>query len=770
MATHVRIALVLAVLYLVPAAALAQAPTQDRPAGAGAIIGQVVDANTGAAIANANVRIQELGRSDLSHADGSFHFLDLAPRSYTIIAQRIGFTPLEERVELTAGASLELVLAMTPTALELSGVVVTGTGRERRAGETFQPTEVVGDAELRRRLEPSIAATIDRLPGISQQYNGPAAAQPVIRGMGGDRVLVLEDGQRTGDLSTTAADHAVSIDPITVQRIEVVRGPAGLLYGSNALGGVVNVVREEVPRTLPEKVSGSFGVQGETVNGGVASGGTLVVPHGRLALRAELSGRVADDTRTPVGNLRGSDVLGYGGGLGAGFVSSWGFVGAAVRDQLLDYGIPGSFQGEVIPGAHAGGVNIESRRQTARVEGGHFSGFGPISSVSFDAGLTYYRHRELEAGDLVGARFSNTFGSGNVIFRHEHDLDPIFTEGAFGFSGSSRDLRAGSGFTGSRDARAHTAAAYLYEELSISPVRFQVGGRYDWSLITPEDLTPIRTETAEIPVRDRAFHAMSGSVAALVEPIDGITVGASVARAFRTPSVEELFSNGPHLADYSYDIGNPELEPEIGIGADAFVRIGSPRVQAEVNIFRNALSNFIHYAPTAQLDPRFGRFPVFVAQGVDATFEGAEAAIQWEAVRRLVVDGSVSYVRASRSDTGDPLPMIPPLNGAAEVRYERDAIFLSAGWRGADRQDRVMPAFESPVTPGEQIVPERPTAGYHIFDVGGGLRWELGDRLHTLTLQFDNVTDAEWRDHLSRIKEVAPQPGRNFQVLYRVQY
>ena len=737
----------------------------------GTIVGQVVDANTGAPIANANVRIRELGRNDLSHADGSFHFLDLAARSYTIIAQRIGFVPLEQRVTLGPGESLDLLLSMTATALELSGVVVTGTGRERRAGETFQPTQVVGDVELRRRLEPSVAATIDRLPGISQQYNGPAASQPVIRGMGGDRVLVLEDGQRTGDLSTTAADHAVTIDPITVQRIEVVRGPAGLLYGSNALGGVVNVVREEVPRSVPESVAGTFSVQGETVNGGVAGGGTIVVPHGGLAVRGELSGRTASDTRTPAGSLEGSEIQGYGGGFGASWVASWGFFGAAVRDQALDYGVPGEFQGELIPGAHPEGVGIETRRQTARVEGGHFSGFGPISSVSLDANLTYYQHRELEGGqgNVTGARFSNTQGGGDVIFRHEHEIDRLFTEGAFGFSGSSRELRTSGGFTGSRDARAHTAAAYIYEEFAMSPVRFQIGGRYDWTRVTPQDLTPIATDEGEIAVRDRTFNALSGSVAALVELTESVTLGASLARAFRTPSVEELFSDGPHLADYSYDIGNPDLAPEIGVGGDIFLRVGSPAFQGELNVFRNSISNYIHYAPTAQLDPRFGRFPVFVAEGADALFEGAEAGIQWEVVRGLVVDGTVSYVRANRTDTDDPLPAIPPLNSSAEVRYEHGAFFASAGWRGAQRQDRVTPAFESPVTPGEQIVPERPTAGYQLIDVGGGVRWELGERLHTLTLQVDNVTDTEWRDHLSRIKEVAPQPGRNIQILYRVQ-
>jgi iron complex outermembrane recepter protein len=204
------------------------APQFDA-AQAGSIVGLVRDAETGAPIAGAYVRLRELGRNELSHGDGSFHFHGVAARSYTVVAQRIGYAPREERVRVVAGDTARLELSLTPSALELAGIVVTGTGRERGAGDTWQATTVVGESELRRRLESSVAATVAHVPGMAQRYNGPAAAQPVIRGMGGDRVLVLEDGHRTGDLSATAGDHAVAIEPLTAKRIEIVRGPAGLM-------------------------------------------------------------------------------------------------------------------------------------------------------------------------------------------------------------------------------------------------------------------------------------------------------------------------------------------------------------------------------------------------------------------------------------------------------------------------------------------------------------------------------------------------------------
>jgi iron complex outermembrane recepter protein len=759
-----------------PATAMQSSSTVDDPSPGprqtGSIVGQVVDAATGEPVANAYVRLREIGRNELSHADGAFHFLQVAARSYTVVAQRIGYAPIERRVTVQPNETTELTLEMIPSAIEVAGIVVTGTGRERGAGEAFRPTTVVGEAELRRRLEASLAATIEHVPGISQQYNGPAAAQPVIRGLGGDRVLVLEDGQRTGDLSTTAADHAVMIDPFTARRVEIVRGPAGLMYGGNALGGVINVVREEVPKTLPETIAGAIGLQAESVSRGYAGGASLLVPHGSLALRAEISGRTAGDTRTPLGPLPETDIASYGGSIGLSRIASWGYLGAAYRHNDLTYGVPGQFQGEVIPGAHPDGVEIETIRHGGRAEIGHVLGFGPIGSFSFDANVVHYKHREIEGRvngrEVVGATFDNLFGSANLLVRHEHELDPIFTEGAFGIYGSARDLRTSGGFTGSRDASVTTLAAYVFEELAADPVRLQVGGRYDWTRLTPNDLTPIRTDTREVPVRERVFGAISASVGALVEPWPGWIVGLSLARAFRTPSVEELFSDGPHLADYSYDIGSPDLEPEIGLGSDLFLRVTRPRLHGEVSVFRNVLSDYIHYVPTGELDPRFRRFPVFEARAADAVFTGMDFGLQWEPIRRVVIEGTAAIVRGTRRDGDDPLPAIPPLNGSLGARYETDGYFASLSWQGAGAQNRVPRPIDSPVADGGTIELERPTPGYDLVNLSLGVRRQIAGRLHTLTLQVDNALDEVWRDHLSRVKEVAPQPGRNIQLLYRV--
>jgi iron complex outermembrane receptor protein len=249
--------LVLLVLLLLalPAGLTAQGALAE-----GGIVGFVRDASTGAPVRGALVRVRDLGRSDLTHQDGSFHLETLRAGAHVLVVQMLGYASIERVVTVIPGEEVREDFALEVSALAISGIVVTGVSAERGIEETYRPTIVLGGAELDRQLSGSLAATLRRQQGIAVRSFGPAPAQPIIRGMGGDRVLVLEDGNRTGDLSSSGSDHAVGVDPIGAERIEVVRGPAGLLYGSNALGGVINVIREEIPRPMSavryEQISG----------------------------------------------------------------------------------------------------------------------------------------------------------------------------------------------------------------------------------------------------------------------------------------------------------------------------------------------------------------------------------------------------------------------------------------------------------------------------------------------------------------------------------
>ncbi len=749
---------------------------QDPPSPLGSLEGTVTDARTGAPLLAAQVRIRELGRGDLSHADGRYTLPRLRPGLYTVVVERVGYAAREEQVEVVAGPPTRLDVQLTPSAIAVAGIVVTGVGRERSVAETYQPTLVLSGEELGRRLSGSLAATLSNEAGIAMQSFGPAPAQPVIRGMGGDRVLILEDGQRPGDLASTAADHAVGIDPVTAERVEVVRGPAGLLYGSNALGGVINVIRGEIPTSVPDGVHGTVTLQTESAARGVSGGGVLRAPLGRsLALRTEASARRSGDVRTPLGTLESTQSQGVTLGSGVSWVPTWGSVGVAYRFYSLSHGLPGEFQGVAIPGAHESGAEAETTRHVARVEVARRERLGLFDGVEVEANLVRYLHDELELREdgsrTLGARFDQVVGGGTVTGRHRHEGASLRTEGAVGIHGQLRDLVTSGSFPGSRSATEVSLAIYGYEELSRDPFRLQAGLRYDRTRANPADRSDIVLGDRRIPVRPRTFGDVSGSVSLLWEARPGIVVGGSLARAFRTPSIRELYSDGPHLADFSYDVGNPELGSETGLGADLFLRVSRPGVEMEVNVFRNALSGYIYHSPTGEPDPRFRRFPVFEARGEDAVFQGGDGRVQWEALPGFVVDARGGFVRAHRTGTADePLPAIPPLSGGVEARWERGSLTLTLGWDGGARQDRVPSPIPSPLGEDEVLIPERPTPGYGVVEAGAGYRWSGGGRLHSVHLGVENLFDREWHNHLSRIKDVAPEAGRNARLLYRVTF
>ncbi len=280
-----RVTLGVALLGAVAATMQAQQPT-------GSIRGDVVDAATALAVPGALVRIVEAHREEPTHQDGAFHFDGLSAGTYTLLVRAIGFLPHSRRVTVTAGAIATVRVSLEATVIQLAPTVVTGTLGERSSDDALSSITAVSGAELDRRLAGTVAAVLDGEPGVAVTSLGPATARPVIRGLGGDRIVMLEDGQRPGDMSSmSGGDHAVALEPATARRVEVVRGPMGLLYGSSALGGVVNLIREEIPSGLPEHLHGEMSVHGTAGTPGVAGTAWATARAGRFALRGEASGR-----------------------------------------------------------------------------------------------------------------------------------------------------------------------------------------------------------------------------------------------------------------------------------------------------------------------------------------------------------------------------------------------------------------------------------------------------------------------------------------------
>ena len=761
-ASHVVMAAALLLLLVPPASGQGSAST-----GSGVVAGTVVDAQTGLSIAGAQVRLQDLHRVEVSHDDGAFEFRNVPVGSHSLVVQRIGYR-LQTQPIVVSSTPLTVRIALDPVALTLTPLVVTGSISERAGEEVLSPTSVVSGRALDRSLSGTIASTLRDQPGVTVTSVGPATGRPVIRGLGGDRIVMLEDGQRPGDLSSTSGDHAVSIDPLTASRIEVVRGPMSLLYGSSALGGVVNVIRDEVPTTLLEHPSGAISLQGSSVDAGVSGGAFATTRVGPLAIRGEGSARRNGNLQTPAGELLNTSARTYSASVGGAYVADAGYAGLAYRGYSNDYGIPGGFVG-----AHPGGVDIRMRRHTVRGDAERHIGIGPFERVRLSGLYTAYNHEEVTASGSVGTSFDQDLFGADLVGRHGA-LGPLAL-GAVGARVQYRDITTG-GSLRTPSTFDWSAAGFIVEEIGTGALRGQVGARYDWSRYVPREATTIFVGGEFVPVRTRTFGSVSGSLGILYTATPGVRVGASLARAYRTPDFNELYSDGPHLAANSYDVGDPDLDAESGLGADLFVRVTRERVQAEVAAFRNQLDDYVFPSSRgrAELGPQ--GTPRFQYTNEDVVLSGAEGRIELSLTSDLIFDATASYVRGKFTSARAPIPVIsnggadttfvpaslhppllPPLRGRTALRYDRPRYFLEGAVRVSGRQDRT----------GDF---EEPTAGYGLADLSLGWRLLVGAAAHAITLRVDNLFDKEYRDHLSRTKAVMPEPGRSLGLLYRLSF
>jgi len=732
----------------------------------GSISGTVTDAETGQALVAAEVHVEDPRRHETSHGDGRYHLLRLPPGRFTVVFERLGYRTATRVVELAEGQHLVLDVAMTPAPVEIEGLIVTGTMGGRAAEDALRPTTVLGGRELQRRMDVTVAETLEGEAGVAVASMGPAPARPVIRGLGGDRVLILEDGERVGDVSASSADHAVAMDPLGAERVEVVRGPAALFYGSNALGGVVNVISEEIPTTLPDRMHGDATGQFRSATDAGAAEASVTGSIGRVSLRAGGSFRDTGEMDTPLGAVPNSALRTWGGSAGLAWINGWGHAGAALRLYDSEYGIPP----DPVAG-HADGVTVRLDRWAAHGQLHWTRRAGPFEHLELDAKITRLDHLELEDGGVVGTEFGLNTHALELVGRHG-GAGP-FARGAVGVRGQRNDYGADRGRGTVLSVDEWDAAIYGLEELETGRVQLQFGGRFDWSRRTP---TSGPDQVEGVDVRERDFANVSGSVAALYEVAPEVRLGLSVSRSFRTPSSDELYSDGPHLASYTFEVGNPELDAETGMGADLFLRVGRDDLRGEVAVFANRIDDFIQPRNTGAV--RSGLF-VYRATNTDALFAGAEASLEWTPLRHVALDGSVSLVRAEDRGTDRPLPLIPPVAADLGLRYERTEWYAQIGWRGTLQQDRVpeRPELasgtwcdESGGAAGCQPVPGEflPTDGYTLFNAAVGYRWFVSGSLHSLTLGVDNLTDETYRNHLSRIKELQPEAGRSINLLYRI--
>jgi len=720
--------------------------------------GSVLDAVTMYPVPYAYLHLEELNRSVTTGRDGGFRFQNIPEGEYTLHIHRIGYETRKESIQMGDVSDNEKVIYLVPVQLRGDAIVVEDSRDEGFRGNVEHASVKIIGQDLRRNLGSTLSQTLKNVAGMSEETMGTAPGRPVIRGLGGERVLILKDGMRSGDVSTTSPDHAVTIDPMLAEEIQIARGPAALVYGGNAVGGVVNVVQNSIPTSVVTRTSGSFSLQGLSVNSEASAGGQLTLPlKESVALRLNMNGKIGQNLQTPNAEITNSHIRSAGSTTGLSYVKSWGYIGGAFSTYNSAYGIPPDAES-----GHPEGVDIELQQYGLTLRGEYLMNESFIHILEPEMSISYYNHQEIEANGSVGTEYDQfVFNTG---LKARHKPWGFFDSGIIGTSVNVTDYRVFGART--PDSWQLQNALYVVQEADINRLHIELGARFDFVHSAPyED----RNSPVIGQISSQSHLGLSSSVSAIYNLFDGFYAGTTLLHSFRAPSLEELFSEGPHLAAYSFEIGNPNLDAERGFAKEIFVRYKGNRANVQLTGYRNYFWNYIYARDTGRRNFRFPDLNDFQFEEAEAIFLGAELSADIKLNKSLSVGGSAFYTVANRKVSEDeqqitgfdkstkPLPQIPPFMGSIFASFQTGNWSFRGQVRLADKQDR-LDDFETA------------TKGYELLDFSAQYLIQGKTLLHTFALNIENIFNTEYRNHLSRIKHIYPEPGRNVSLLYRIYF
>lgn len=687
-----------------------------------------------------------------------------------------------------------------PVALE--HVVVTASPYARNQADVAQPTSVLAGRELLLSQSQSLGELLSGQPGVSSTYFGPGASRPVIRGLGGDRVRLLGNGTGVIDASVISPDHAVSLDPLLIERVEIVRGPATLLYGGSAVGGVVNVIDHRIHTARPASPfnarfeARTASVNDETSGGAVFEGGSgafawHVDGYRRTAGNVEIPGfaesaaRRAEEAAEAVhpgeappdeveGHIPNTALTADGGAFGFSLMSEQGYVGFAYSGHNTFYGVPA--------GAHAHGdedeehdaaatgetpdhdesVRIDLRQRRLDLQGTIIQPLGILRSAKFKLGLGRYRHSEFE-GAQIGTVFRNRGYDARLELLHE----PLGGfAGAIGWHASRSDFEAFGEEAFVPSSRTRTNALFIFEESGTGPVVWQLGARVERQAIDLRDGSGRSSD--ETP-----FSASTGLVWTVDE---SWTLGSSLSHASRAANAQELFAYGAHAGTASFEIGEPNLKRENVLALDLTLRKRTGFITGSVTVFAKRFYGYVYEQPTGLVavehdgatgflpagnEAAENGLPVYRFVQHDANFHGAELEtifhLHHGEQQRLDLTVGSDFVRARNTATNTDLPRITPARLKTELTWTKGALALGADVQFVGPQRRIAPL-------------ETPTDRYELIGASASYRFTFNRVVLDLYLRGTNLADREARMHTSFLKDVAPLPGRSIAVGLRATF
>jgi iron complex outermembrane receptor protein len=655
------------------------------------------------------------------------------------------------------------------------------TGVKRPAGDILGGVSVVDKEVLQHDVRPSIGETLASQPGVTASTFGPTASRPILRGLSGERVRILVDGIGTLDLSSSDPDHQVTINPLTAERIEVLRGPSALLFGSSAIGGVVNVIDTRIPRHVPDEAVSvdalaEFGSAADERSGNLSLDlplGANFVAHADGAyseyddlhiggfvlskpLRVEALAspdpgiRALADLKGTLPNTGGTigDVAG-----GLAYVKGETNIGVSVSQHTFRYGVPIRFSLE--PGQEAEQPTIDGRQTRADLRANVALG-GPFRLFEFRGGISKYHHDELTPEGDVDSSFFTRGG--------EMRADLVQAErGGWGGTSGVQYLGIDVHLSGEEkylpDSTNRQLGFFTLQSLARGAVRFEAGLRVESARLHADEDQQIAANGGVIgtmPLSAR-FTPISASVGANYDIAGGWRAGLSLSHSERAPAIDELFANGPHGGSETFEVGDPGLSKEKSNSVELSVHRTSGPVHVQGSVYYSKFSNFIFQAPTGEV--RDG-LPVFSYRQGKADYYGFELQGDARFGKALGIDWGgelvTDAVRATIKGFG-PAPLIPPLRVIAAITGSRGQVDGRLEVERDFAHNRTAPIETS--TPGFTLV--NASLDWHPFAANPEL---------TLSLQGENLFDVDARRSTSILKDFAPLAGRDIRVSARMSF
>jgi len=698
--------------------------------------GTVTLSDSGKPIHNTLVTILQLKRTVDTDENGKYEFQNVPPGRYDVVAHLDRVPDMVKSVSVSGETTLDFQIELIGATEQ---VTITATGSEQAVSSSIQSVEVIGSVDLAKKSPVSLGEALDGELGVSKRSFGPGTARPVIRGFDGDRVLVLQDGNRIGGLGFESGDHAEPVNVLTTDRIEVVKGPATLLYGSSAIGGVVNTIsgHDSAHKGVNGYVTGVGGT-----NGG-QGGGSAGIEFGtdKWLFWGNGGGQRIGDYSTPIGDVHNSFSREGNFAAGVGYYATKGFFSFNYTFDKRRYGIPFD-PNEEDPEI----VNLNPRRHSLEFRGGFRDTGSFIDAGTFSFQYNNYKHAEINSlTDEINTAFkNNTFLYQGVFDQKKHGN----LGGRFGFWGLHRDFEASGEEALAPPTKQNAFAVFGLETLDFERVGLQFGGRLETNRYRPE----ATEERGVLP--DRNFTGFSGAAGIRIPTWEGGAFVANYSLSYRAPALEELYNLGPHPGNLAFEIGNPNLQREFGNGLDFGLRHSSKRLRFEANGFYYHIDNFIFLAPTGEIED--GLTVADYDQGT-SRFVGTEAKVDAALHPAIWLNLGMDYVNAELTADKTPLPRIPPLRGRVGMEFRFKNLLVNPEFVMTKDQNRLFPT-------------ETRTAGYAVFGVSGSYLIPTQHAAHIISFNALNLGDTLYRNHLSFIKDFAPEMGRGLRVTYTLRF